>query len=159
MCEDTNTGKDICWHIYFKRVLFQILANEEEKDGFLLTLLFLFSISQKLAAKLVSSLRRLLLCCQGQLCKLTSYFSHGCSVLRLFLWCIKNKQALLQCQMFMSSVYFSASFLTLKALKPQEEAPIALPHPILKLPVLQLANSRTQQELKDLSEDTGVRLY
>lgn len=38
MCENSDLDKDRCLRIYFKRGLFQILANEEEKDSFLPTL-------------------------------------------------------------------------------------------------------------------------
>jgi len=38
MCDNSDIDKDICLQIYFKRGLFQILASEEEKDSFLLTL-------------------------------------------------------------------------------------------------------------------------
>lgn len=42
MCEDSNISKDICLHIYIKRALFQLLADEEERDSFLLTFWFCF---------------------------------------------------------------------------------------------------------------------
>lgn len=92
MCDVSNVGKNTCLQIDLEGELFRILANEEKEDSFLVTL-FCFCFPSN-SPWMQNQYPVSGICCFAAKVSSASklqYFTCGCSMLQLFLWCIKNK--------------------------------------------------------------------